>query len=99
MKISKEQFDKIASLCRLEIDPNQKEELMNDMEMILDWVEKLDEVDTSDVEPLVYMNSEVNRVRKDKIRQELNKGQALLNAPDHDDTFFRVPKVINRLNE
>jgi len=58
-------------------------------------VGKLEELDTEDVEPLVYINEEVNSLRIDEVKHQLSNEKALKNAPDKDDQHFKVPKVIN----
>lgn len=95
MKIDKETVKKIAHLARLEFDENGAQEMAKDMSQILDWVEQLEEVDTSDVEPLTTMTSEVNVLRRDDVGQHLDRSQALANAPEKDETYFRVPKVLD----
>ena len=90
---------KMAKLARLNIKEDEKEQLMADFTQILDWVEKLKEIDTEDVEPLVHMSEEINRLREDEVKNQLTQEQALSNAPDADGQFFRVPKVIKTNNE
>lgn len=94
MKIDKETVKKIAHLARLEFDENGAEQMAKDMSQILDWVEQLEEVDTENVEPLTTMSSEINVLRKDEIGTHLDREKALVNAPKKDDTYFRVPKVL-----
>ncbi len=95
MKIDKETIKKIAHLARLEFDEKSAESMSKDMTQILDWVEKLDEVDTTGVEPLTTMSSEVNVIRPDKKGEHLDRDKALDNAPKKDDEYFRVPKVLD----
>lgn len=94
MKINKESIKKIAHLARLEFDESSAEKMSKDMSQILDWVEQLNEVDTTDVEPLTTMSSEVNVMREDKLGPHLNHEDALKNAPKSDSDYFRVPKVL-----
>jgi len=96
MIITDKLLDKIAHLAQLEVEDNERESLKNDMNAILKWVDKLKEIDTVGVEPLVYMSSEINNVREDVVNNQLLKEEALKNAPDADGDFFRVPKVINK---
>ncbi|MEQ9441086.1 MAG: Asp-tRNA(Asn)/Glu-tRNA(Gln) amidotransferase subunit GatC [Cyclobacteriaceae bacterium] len=95
MKIDRETVKKIAHLARLEYDPQSEEAMMESMSEILDWVEKLNEVDTEGVEPLMHMSYELNVMREDKIGEHLSREQALSLAPKHDEEFFRVPKVLD----
>ena len=61
---------------------------------MVEWVEKLREVDTDGVEPLTTMSSEVNVLREDQVKEHLPHERALLNAPKKDENYFRVPKVL-----
>jgi aspartyl-tRNA(Asn)/glutamyl-tRNA(Gln) amidotransferase subunit C len=94
MKITEDTVDKIAHLARLEVSTDEKEQLIGDMSRILSFMEKLNEVDTSNVEPLVYMTDEVNNFRKDEVVEIITHEEALQNAPEHDESYFLVPKVI-----
>ncbi len=94
MKIDKDSIKKIAHLARLEFDENSAEKMSKDMSQILDWVEQLNELDTTDIEPLTTMSSEVNVMREDKTGQHLDHNAGLKNAPKHDSDYFRVPKVM-----
>lgn len=94
MKIDREQLNKIAHLARLEFDEKDAEKMMKDMTAIVDWVEKLKEVDTDGVEPLTTMTYEVNVFREDEVKEHLDHERALLNAPKKDADYFRVPKVL-----
>lgn len=94
MKISRELLDKIAHLARLEFDEKDAEKMMTDMSAIVDWVDKLNEVDTTGVEPLTTMSFEVNVMREDVVKEPLEHDRALRNAPKKDEDYFRVPKVI-----
>lgn len=94
MNIDQETVDKIAHLARLELSETEKAETIQDMNRILDFMAKLNEVDTSNVEPLVYMSNDVNVLRQDVVKQEITHDEALLNAPEKDADFFHVAKVI-----
>lgn len=94
MKIDKEHLNKIAHLARLEFDDSTAEEMMKDMNKIISWVEKLNEVDTEGIEPLTTMSHEINVLREDEVKNHLSHECALKNAPKRDEDFFRVPKVI-----
>jgi aspartyl-tRNA(Asn)/glutamyl-tRNA(Gln) amidotransferase subunit C len=94
MQVNEELVDRIATLAKLEYNPEQKQEIINDLNRIISFVEKLNELDTTGVEPMVYMNDETNILREDVARQTIAHHEALKNAPDHDSDFFRVPKVM-----
>lgn len=94
MKLDKKLLHKIAHLARLEFDENTAEAMIGDMTKILDWVEKLNELDTEGVEPLTTMSHEVNVMRDDIVKPHLSHERALKNAPKKDADYFRVPKVL-----
>ena len=96
MVIDKETVEKVANLARLELAEDEKEAMIKDMSKILDFMAKLNEIDTSGVEPLVYMTDEVNIFREDVVKQEITHEEALLNAPKQDGEYFLVPKVIEK---
>ncbi|MBD1394947.1 Asp-tRNA(Asn)/Glu-tRNA(Gln) amidotransferase subunit GatC [Mucilaginibacter glaciei] len=94
MIIDEQTVDKVAHLARLELRADEKAEMIKDMNKILGFMDKLNEVDTTGVEPLVYMISENNPLREDVVKQVITTEGALLNAPDHDSSHFLVQKVI-----
>lgn len=94
MKLDVETLKKIAHLSRLEIDEKDTEKMLKDMSNMLTFVEKLNEVNTDGVEPLTTMSHEINSLREDIAKSDLNREQALQNAPKKDSTYFRVPKVL-----
>lgn len=96
MKIDKETIDKIAHLARLEFDDDAKNQMITDMNNMLAFVDKLNELDTTNVAPLIYMSNEVNVLREDEIKQEITQQEALKNAPQKDSDYFKVPKVIEK---
>jgi len=96
MKLNDETITRIAHLARLEVDESERGALLEDMNRILSFMEKLNELDTEGVEPLIYLSDEVNVLREDVIRQEITSEEALQNAPDQDGTYFRVAKVIDK---
>ena len=96
MKITEEKINQLAHLARLEFSPSEKESIKKDLESTLDLCEKLNEIDTEGVEPLIYMTNTTNELREDKIIETINKEQALSNAPKKDSDYFRVPKVIEQ---
>ena len=94
MKIDNETVDKIAHLARLEFENEAKTEIIKDLNNILSFIEKLNELDTSNIEPLIYMSDEVNVMREDVVIHEITQKEALKNAPKHDSDYIKVPKVI-----
>ena len=96
MKLNNETISKIAHLARLEVDDTEREILMEEMNKILSFMEKLNELDTEGVEPLIYLTNEVNVYREDVIQKEITVEEALKNAPNQDGTYFRIAKVIDK---
>lgn len=99
MKIDKKEVEKLAHLARLEFTKEEKESMVADMDKILGFVEKINELDLEGVKPLVYMTDEEAPLRKDEVREQATKEEALKNAPDRDTDYFRVPKVVQRKGE
>ena len=95
MKVNNKLVEHLAHLSRLDFDDDSKEKMKFDFEKMLDFVAKLEEVDTDNVEPLSYMSSELNVLREDKVEQLLTQEQALQNAPVNDTDYIRIPKVID----
>jgi aspartyl-tRNA(Asn)/glutamyl-tRNA(Gln) amidotransferase subunit C len=96
MDINNETIDRLAELAKLEFSIMEKESLKKDLNSIISYFEKLNEVNTDNVEPLIFMTDEVNRLREDMVIQNTSKQEALLNAPAKDSDYFRVPKVLDK---
>ena len=96
MKIDRETVDKIAHLARLELTEEEKERSITELSEILSFMAKLNELDTTGVEPLIYMNDAVNVLRADEVIQEMTREEALLNAPLKTTEYFKVTKVIQK---
>lgn len=96
MKINEELVDKLAHLARLEFNDSQKVKIEEDLNRILSFMDSLNEVDTSNVEPLIYLTEEKNVFRADVIKQDITHKDGLKNAPKSDSDYFRVPKVIEQ---
>jgi len=94
MTIDQDTVEKIAHLARLELTGEEKKAMIKDMNKILGFMDKLNEIDTTGVEPLVYMTNEVNNLREDVIKHEITHEEAMLNAPKQDGDYFLVAKVI-----
>lgn len=96
MDISNELIDKLADLAKLEFNGEEKEHIKNDLSRILMFIEKLNEIDTTGVEPLIFMSEAVNVLREDEVIQTISKEEALKNAPKKDSDYFRVPKFLDK---
>lgn len=98
MEVNDELVDKLAHLSRLKFDALEKEEIKNDLQKMIAFVEKLNGLDTTGVEPLLHMTDEVNVLRDDQVEGSITREEALKNAPEHDEQFFKVPKVIKKVS-
>jgi len=96
MEVNDALVDKLAHLARLKFDASEKEEIKKDLQKMIAFVEKLNELDTTGVEPLLHMRDEINVLRQDEIKGSISREDALKNAPVHDEQFFKVPKVIRK---
>lgn len=94
MQIDKQTIKKLSNLSKLSFSEQEENEIIKDLTQIVTFVEKLQEVDTENVEPLIYVSEERNVVRKDEEEQTLTHEQILMNAPKKDSDYFRAPKVI-----
>ncbi len=96
MKIDLKTVDHLAHLARLEFENESKEAIVNDLNRILSFVDKLNEIDTDNIAPLIYMTDETNVLREDHIHETISQAQALKNAPKKDSDYFRVPKFLEK---
>jgi aspartyl-tRNA(Asn)/glutamyl-tRNA(Gln) amidotransferase subunit C len=94
MEINDAMVDKLAHLSRLQFNEKEKAEIKSDLQRMIGFVEKLNELNLDGVEPMLFMNDEVNVLREDEIKGSISREEALKNAPQHDGQFFKVPKVI-----
>jgi aspartyl-tRNA(Asn)/glutamyl-tRNA(Gln) amidotransferase subunit C len=95
-KIDIKTVEEIAHLARLEFESEAKEEILNDMNRMLGFINKLNELETDNVEPLIYMTEENNILREDVPEISITQKEALKNAPKKDSDYFKVPKVIDQ---
>lgn len=96
MEVNDALVEKLAHLSRLQFDDTEKEEIKKDLQRMIGFVEKLDELNLDGVEPQLFMSDEVNVLREDEIKGSISREDALKNAPLHDEQFFKVPKVIKK---
>ena len=96
MVITSAIIDHLADLSKLEFTRQEKEQLRPDLEKILAFVGKLNELDLRDVEPLVYLSDRTQALRSDESKQDISREEALRNAPQTDGIHFIVPKVIRK---
>ncbi|MCC6584479.1 MAG: Asp-tRNA(Asn)/Glu-tRNA(Gln) amidotransferase subunit GatC [Chitinophagales bacterium] len=86
--------DKLANLSKLEFDEEGKKAIKADLSKILNFMEKLNELNTDGIAPLVYINEEVNIFRDDEVNYPITKEEALKNAPLKDADYIKVPKFV-----
>ncbi len=96
MEVNDALVDKLASLARLKFDETEKEDIKNDLQKMIQFVEKLNELDTTGVKPLLHMSSNINVLRADEVKGSITREAGLQNAAMHDEQFFKVPKVIKK---
>jgi aspartyl-tRNA(Asn)/glutamyl-tRNA(Gln) amidotransferase subunit C len=96
MPIDDKTVNRIAELAKLSFNDSEKGDIKKDLNKILDFVDKLNEVDTEGVEPLIYMNDHEDNLRDDKVDNVISQNEALKNAPQKDSDYIKVPKVIKR---
>ncbi len=96
MSTDRNSIDHLAELARLSFDEEEMNRIQKDLEDMIGLVDKLKELDMSDVEPLIHMTDEENDLRPDEPSSGMSREEALKNAPHKDSDYFRVPKVIER---
>lgn len=96
MEINDQLIEKLSDLARLEFNGEEREAMKADMKKMIDFVEQLNGVDTTGVEPLIYMTEDTLELRKDELGPELSQADALKNAPSKDSDYFKVPKVLDK---
>jgi len=89
-------ISKLERLAKLKLGESERQEIAEDLEKMLNMVDKLSEIDTEGVEPLLYMHDEVNVLRKDEVSDVLDKEAGLSNAPKRIGDYFAVPKIIKK---
>jgi aspartyl-tRNA(Asn)/glutamyl-tRNA(Gln) amidotransferase subunit C len=87
MQVDDALIDKLSRLAMLQFSEEERHEIKSDLEKMIGFVDKLKELDTTGVEPLLHMSTNINM---------LSREEALQNAPLHDEQFFKVPKVIKK---
>jgi aspartyl-tRNA(Asn)/glutamyl-tRNA(Gln) amidotransferase subunit C len=96
MEITDKIVKDVAHLARLEFEEEKLERIKNDMNRMISFVNKLNELDTENIEPLIYISEEINVLREDVVKHEITQKQALMNAPKKDSDYFKAPKVIDK---
>jgi aspartyl-tRNA(Asn)/glutamyl-tRNA(Gln) amidotransferase subunit C len=94
MKITREEVQRVALLARLQLSPEEENQLTEQLDKILDYMEKLKQLDTEKVEPLAHVVDIVNAFRQDRVVNVPQPEKLLANAPAREKTFLKVPKII-----
>jgi aspartyl-tRNA(Asn)/glutamyl-tRNA(Gln) amidotransferase subunit C len=94
MALSREEVRHVAQLARLDFSDEEEQRMAEEMSQILDYVEKLDELDTSGVPPMSHVLDVTNVFRADEVKARIDREQALEPAPEREDGYFQVPQVI-----
>lgn len=90
-------IDKLAHLSRLELKESEKGKMKTGLEEMIAFIDKLNELDTTNVEPLLHISENNDIFRKDEVKNQLPQEAVFKNAPLHDNAFFKVPKVIKKM--
>jgi len=99
MEVTDELIDNLAELACLEFSSSEKEEIKKDLERMIAFIDKLNELDTTGVVPQLHMTDEINILRDDVLEGSITRAEALKNAPLTDGIYFKVPKVIKNPSE
>ncbi len=94
MKVSLEEVRHIAKLAKLKLKEDEERKFRNELSQILEYMDKLNELDTVNIEPLSHPVPVENVFREDELKPSIPREEALKNAPDTNGEFFKVPKVI-----
>jgi aspartyl-tRNA(Asn)/glutamyl-tRNA(Gln) amidotransferase subunit C len=96
MEVNDALIQQLATLARLEFNAGERNEIRHDLQRMITFVEKLSELDTENVKPLLFMTADSNIFREDAILPNISREEGLLNAPAHTEEYFSVPKVIKK---
>ncbi len=96
MEVNDTMIDKLAGLARLKFNAEEKQQIKHDLQGMIGFIEKMNELDTTGVEPLLHMTGNVNVLREDIVTGSITNEDALKNAANSNAPFFLVPKVIKK---
>ncbi|SHM07645.1 aspartyl/glutamyl-tRNA(Asn/Gln) amidotransferase subunit C [Chitinophaga jiangningensis] len=96
MEVNDTLVQQLADLSRLEFSAEEKKEFTGDLQRMITFVEKLNELDTSNVKPLLHLTEDYNVFREDAVISSITREEALKNAPEATDEYFKVPKIIKK---
>ena len=95
-KVDNTLINNLARLAKLDFETNSLGKIKEDLEKIILFIKKLDDIDTRDVKPLIYINTENNKYREDVLGENFSQIEALKNAPKKDSDYFLVSRVLNK---
>ena len=96
MEVNNKLIQDLSRLAKLKFDKTSTEKMKRDLEKMIGFVDKLSEIDTKGVEPLIYLSDAVSALRKDEVAHEVSQEDALKNAPQKDSDYFKVPTVLKK---
>ena len=96
IKVTQNLIDNLSELSKLNFDQKQSQQIKFDLEKMLEFVNTISQINTDNVEPLVYVNEETKLLRKDEVKDSLSQADALKNAPEKDSDYFKVPVVLKK---
>ena len=96
IKVTQDLIDNLSELSKLNFDQKQSQQIKFDLEKMLEFVNTISQINTDNVEPLVYVNEETKLLREDKVKDSLSQADALKNAPEKDSDYFKVPVVLKK---
>ena len=96
MKVNDKLINDLSRLAKLNFDKQTIKKMKSDLKNILKFVDKLSEIDTEGIAPLIYLSEERNVLRPDQVDEQIEQKDALKNAPKKDSDYFKVPKVLKK---
>ena len=96
MEVNDAMVQELANLARLEFSEQERAGIQHDLQRMITFVEKLNELDTTHVKPLLFLTENYNMFREDKVVPSITREEGLQNAPSANDQYFKVPKVIKK---
>ena len=96
MKVTNKLISDLAELAKLRFNKSENEKMKSDFKNMLDFIDKLSEVNTKNIEPLIYLSDEINSLREDNISIKLSKEMALQNLTPSNSDYFTIPKILKK---
>ncbi len=96
MEVNEQLVDRLANLSKLAFNPDEKKIIISDLQQMIGFVDKLNELDTTGVTPLMHLTDAINQLREDELKGSVDRATGLKNAPEASDSYFKVPKVISK---